>query len=223
MKYGQIAGNNNINDMIYHCFEYICEEDERKFIKKFRKQPENSNQIMHTLRELVFGAYLSSKGFSVRHDYVVDYQTPDWCILDNKEESIIGIVELASFHIDRTTEREIEGQRIATYWRDQNKDNVERLYLVIWDKATAYRSLIEKLEVPYVVGVFGEIEAAIDLEEVCHCLFDSESGLFGMYPILSGVLYCNESLGRYLFNYVNNPNALNMIELPDGSFQSMKT
>ena len=82
MKYGQIAGSNSINAMIYHCFEYICEEDERKFAKKFQEQHHDSDQIMHTFRELVLGSYLSSIGFRVRHDYVIDNLTPDWSILD---------------------------------------------------------------------------------------------------------------------------------------------
>jgi len=109
MKYGQIADNRHINAFIYQCFEYISEIDERKFVKKFRKQPHDSEQIMHTFRELVLGAYLSSSGFTVRHDYVVKDKTPDWCILDDKSVTV-GIVELASFHLDKATEIEIEQQ-----------------------------------------------------------------------------------------------------------------
>lgn len=224
MKYGQIAGNNSINAMIYRCFEYVCEEDKRKFVKKFQEQPHDSNQKMHTFRELVLGAYLSSKGFRVRHAYVIDNQTPDWSILDVEGQSITGIVELTSFHIDKATENEIEEQMrakgIAGYWRDQNKDNVKRLYHVICCKAPVYKSLICKLQVPYVIGVFGEFKVAVDFEEVCLCLFDEKTGLFDMYPELSGVLYFEESSGRYSFNYASNPNALQMIELPVGIFPS---
>lgn len=109
MKYGQIAGNNHINALIYRCFEYICEEDEEKFVKKFREQRHELNQVMHTFRELVLGAYLGSSGFKVRHDYVVNTQTPDWCILDEKS-MVIGIVELTNFHIDKATENEVKAQ-----------------------------------------------------------------------------------------------------------------
>ncbi len=159
VKYGQIAGNTSINAMIYRCFEYICEEDQRKFVKKFQEQPHDSDQIMHTFRELVLGGYLSSKGFTVKHDYVIDDQTPDWSILDVEGQSITGIVELANFHIDKASENDIKEQKhargIASYWRDQNKDNVARLYHSIWCKASVYKSLTEKLQVPYVVGVIG--------------------------------------------------------------------
>ena len=60
MKYGQIAGNDHINASIYRCFKHICENDERKFIKKFREQPHDSDQVMHTFKELILGAYLST-------------------------------------------------------------------------------------------------------------------------------------------------------------------
>ncbi len=226
MKYGQIAGNNSTDAMISHCFEYICEEDKRKFVKKFQEQPDDSDQIMHTFRELVLGAYLSSRGFRVRHDHVINDQTPDWSILDAEGQAITGIVELTNFHIDKVTENEIKEQMrtkgVAGYWRDQNKDNVERLYKAIWGKATVYRSLIEELKVPYVVGVFGEFNALVDFEEVCLCLFDEKTGLFGMYATLSGVLYFEEGSGQYSFKYASNPNALQTIELPVGIFSSEK-
>lgn len=224
MKYGQIAGNNSINAMIYHCFRYICEEDKRKFVKKFHEQPQDSDQIMHTFRELVLGAYLSSKGFKVRHDYMIGNQTPDWTILDDEGKSVTGIVELTNFHIDRATENEIEKQMsakgFAGYWRDQNKDNVERLYQVISAKVSAYRSLVKELQVPYVVSLFGEFKAIVDFKEVRSCLFDEKTGLFGIYPELSGVLYFNDG---YFFNYASNPNTLQMIEVPDGTFTTEAT
>ena len=221
-KYGQIAGNSSINAMIYYCFKYICEHDERKFVNEFQVQPHDSDQIMHTFRELVLGAYLASRGFGVKHDLVIDNQTPDWSILDVEGELIAGIVELTTFHIDKATDNEIEGQRrargMAAYWRDKNKDNVERLYHSIWAKARKYRSLTQKRQVPYAVGVFGEFKAIVDFEEVSLCLFDAETGLFGKYPELSGVLYFEECSGRYSFKYASNPDALHKMTLPDGVF-----
>lgn len=220
-KYGQIAGNRHINDFIYFCFDYISEEDKRKFVKKFREQPHGSDQIMHTFRELILGAYLGSRDFRVRHDYAVEEKTPDWCILDDKP-TIIGIVELTNFHIDRITETEIKRQiaanLMAVVWRDENKDNVERLYHCIWQKADTYHTLIEKLGTPYVISIFGEFQASIDFEEVQYCLFDKEIGLFERYPDVSGVLYFQEKSGRYFFNYAPNPHALHILDLPDGAF-----
>jgi hypothetical protein len=221
MKCGQVAGNRHINAFIYLCFGHIFEEDQRKFVKKFREQPHGSDQIMHTFRELILGAYLSSNGFRVRHDYAVIAKTPDWCILDDKSE-VTGIVELTNFHLDKVTESEIKKQMeakvITVFWRDQNKDNVDRLYHCIWHKADAYHALIKKLKKPYVISIFGEFQAAVDFEEVEFCLFDKDIGLFERYPEISGVLYFEESSGRYSFNYARNPYALEVLNLPSGVF-----
>jgi hypothetical protein len=62
MVYGQMAGNKSVDAMIYRCFEYICEEDERKLVKKFGEQPPDGPQVMHTFSELVLGGYLASAG-----------------------------------------------------------------------------------------------------------------------------------------------------------------
>ncbi|MBU2598936.1 MAG: hypothetical protein KKC53_07215, partial [Actinobacteria bacterium] len=58
-EYGKISDNLSINQCIYRCFKYICKEDQKKFLKKFGKNPHDSDEIMHTLRELILGAYLS--------------------------------------------------------------------------------------------------------------------------------------------------------------------
>jgi len=221
MKYGQIAGNSQINTFIYRCFEHICEEDERKFVKKFREQAQDSDEIMDTFRELVLGAYLCSWGFRARYEYAINSCTPDWSIL-NDDSRPSAIVELTNFHIDKATETEIEKQLrakgLACVWRDANRDNVDRLYRSIWHKAQVYRDLVQKLGVSYIVAVFGEFRAAIDEEEVHICLFDKEFGLFAMYPEVSGVLYFEERLGRYLFRYVHNPSA--RFDLLSGIFPS---
>lgn len=222
ITYGQITGNEKINGFICCFFEYVCEEDQRKFRRKFRKLPPESDQTMHTLRELIIGAHLSANGFQVRHDYALDNQTPDWCILDD-ESAVIGIVELTNFHIDKATEIEIRKQSKLkdnfAYWRDGNKNNVDRLYHCIEGKAQAYRSQAISRKVPYVAAVFGEWETAVDFDEIRSCLFCEEAGLFDMYPEMSGVLYfVEQNVLRYLFHYAENPNALQPITMPTGVF-----
>jgi hypothetical protein len=32
-EYGKISGNRSINQCIYHCFKYICKEDQKNFKK----------------------------------------------------------------------------------------------------------------------------------------------------------------------------------------------
>ena len=220
MKYGQIAESKKINYAIYRCFEHLCREDQQRFVKKFREQPHDSDQIMHTFRELILGAYLSSCGFKVRHEYSVENKTPDWCILDDKS-TVIGIIELVNFHIDAVTENEIDKQidakGTAVYWRDANKDNVSRLYDCIRNKARKYKSLLDKLGVPYIIAVFPEFQIVIDFkEELCPCLFDENTGLFKEYPEISGVLYFEEIGGKYFFYYAVNPKASRV--LPIGVF-----
>ncbi|MGB6873294.1 MAG: hypothetical protein WBE46_04015 [Dehalococcoidia bacterium] len=219
MKYGQIAGSKKVNYAIYRCFEHLCDKDQQRFVKKFREQPHDSDQIMHTFRELILGAYLSSRGFRVRHEYMVESKTPDWCILDNRS-AVVGIVELANFHIDAVTESEMSKQMqtkgIAVYWRDANKNNVERLYYCIWDKMQEYQVLIEKLNVPYIIAICPDSKAATDFEEVLPCLHHNEFGLFQMYQDTSGILYFEENAGQYLFRYEQNPNALRKFDLPGG-------
>jgi hypothetical protein len=72
MKYGQIAAGSLVNGAIYRCFDFIPEEDARKFVKKFREQPHSEVQVMHTLRELAIGAFLGSQGFTVHAEPAID-------------------------------------------------------------------------------------------------------------------------------------------------------
>ena len=219
MKYGQIAESNKVNYAIYRCFEHLCCEDQQRFVKKLREQPHDSDQIMHTFRELILGAYLSLRGFRVRHEYSVESKTPDWCVLD-KRSAVVGIAELVNFHIDAVTESEIakqiQAKGIAVYWQDENKDNVERLYYCIQDKMQQYQALINKLRVPYIIGIFLDFKVVVDSEELSACLYSNDTGLFQMYRHVSGVLYFEENAGQYLFRYEQNPNALR--DLLGGSF-----
>ncbi len=57
-KYGQIAESQAVNASVYVCFEELEESAQQKFVKMFRQQPHDQAQVMHTLRELILGAYL---------------------------------------------------------------------------------------------------------------------------------------------------------------------
>ncbi len=229
MEYGQLSENSNINYDIYGYFEYISEKDRRKFVRKFREQPHDEYQVMHTLRELILGAFLASKGFLVCHDLEIEGKTPDWVILD-AQESPVGIVELINFHVDRHTEMDIEKQLkhpdpmstvdtahgpipVAVYWQKPNK---ERLYQRIEEKANKYERLAENNKLPYVVSVFGELRAAVKKEELHQCLFEDHGGLLAQWPTLSGVLFFEESNGTYVFDFIENPQGTISITIPDG-------
>ena len=219
MKYGQIAENQSINVTIYRCFEYICEQDALKFVKKFREQPHEKDQVMHTFRELIVGAFLASNAFNVRYDQKVDGKTPDWCVLDINTSSLQCIVELVNLHIDRI--REDESKRLldaGQIWWNWAEPNNARLYQRILEKANTYEKLAKKNKSPYVVSVFSEFTADVKLEELNQCLFGDHGGLFNLCPTLSGVLFFKESSGWYFFTYIRNPQAILEIEIPSGVF-----
>ena len=221
MLYGQIAESSKINDFIYRCFEDLPEAEQRKFVKDFRKQPHDQNQVMHTLAELTCGAYLSSQGSNLSHDYNVNSKTPDWCILNNSG-SPQAIIEVVNFHIDQTTEQDIERQRqtkiVVAYRRDENANNKNRLYESIKRKAEIYLELANALALPYVIAVRPDYRALIDLQEVRDCLVSKDNGLFNLYLHVSGVIYFEENGGRYDFRYIINSNCLRTITLPEGYY-----
>jgi hypothetical protein len=215
MKYGIIAEGSVINAAIYKCFDHIREDDQRTFVRKFREQPHDGPQVMHTFRELVLGAFLAKEGLSVFYDPVIGGLTPDWAI---GQRSTSGVIELVNFHLDRNTDEEIRrAMDTARVWTGWMGSNVERLYPRIWDKAGAYKQLVEDHALPYVVAVFGTFTANVQLEEVKECVSGPEHGLFAMYPSMSGVLFFEESGGCYFFTYIPNPLGTRPCELPSGT------
>ena len=222
MKYGQIANNKELNYNIYYCFDYLSENDQKKFAKKFNTQRHDFIQRMHTFGEIILGAYLSSRGFEVRHEYPVKDKTPDWCILD-KKSAVISIIDLANYHRDKDTENEID-QGHAIFWSRENfPKNRDRLYHCIRKKMQKYRALIEKLRVPYTVAICPDWRAELNFDDkIRDCLHNSEDGLFQMYPGVSGVLCFKWNFDQCSFKYEQNPNALRSVDLPSGAFSFVK-
>jgi hypothetical protein len=173
---------------------------------------------MHTLRELILGAFLSKNGFCVRSDFRTESTTPDWCILNDRGDPQC-IVELVNFHADAQTSadivRQIEEKGI---WCSFVRPNTERLYYAIWDKASKYKDVAAKNKLGYIVSVFGEFDANVEEEELDECLLDKETGLFKLYPEVSGVLFFEESGGSYLFSYNANEYANRTMNIRGGWF-----
>jgi hypothetical protein len=214
VKYGMIASGSVVNEAIYQCFERIPEKEARKFVRRFAEQPHEGVQVMHTFRELIAGAFLAQQGYEVESDPIIDGKTPDWSF---KNDCQHGLLELVNLHADKKTETEVttamrkEGS--AFYWMGSN---VDRLYPRIWDKARAYKKIVETLRLSYVVCVFGEFIANVTMEEVQECVSKREDGLFQMYPCVSGVLFFMQGAGQYFFEYTPNPSAAKPCELPAG-------
>lgn len=218
MKYGQIAESIKINEFIYHCFQYLDDGENEKFVREFRQQPHDKIQVMHTFRELILGAYLSQSGLQARHNCSIDSKTPDWCILDHSGPK--GVIELVNFHPAAEISKDIADQMLKNgIWCNFLQGNTQRLYHAILEKTMKYKALVTKYQIPYVVSVFGEFDAFVDSDELEQCLFDKEGGIFNLYSEIAGVLYFEESSGTYFFSYLPNPTARFSMSIPAGKFQ----
>lgn len=224
-KDGQIAGNQAINAMIYRCFEELDDSDQLKFVKKFRRQLSAPEQVMHTFRELILGAYLHTLGCCARYEQKLQGKTPDWVIEDDRADPQ-AIVELVNLHIDRKTESEIQkglqdNSAVFTIWRDENADNLQRFYDRIEEKMTCYGELVKTLSLAYIVAVFVHFELDFDKDDVLDCLAWKPGALFEKYPYTSGVLLFAESSGGYNFQYFENPASLRKWDIVSAAYFGM--
>jgi hypothetical protein len=215
MKYGVFAGNQHLNDCIYECFESLLEEDVRAFVKNFRTQ--DKEQALHTFRELVLGTFLARQSPHPRYSEKLLGKTPDWCLHADANQ-VVGIVELLNFHQASIVEKSmLDTLGKSETWVDWVPSNSERLYQKLLQKAQAYDSEIAAIGVPYVVAIFGTFTAAVETDELNDALFnDHDGGVFHQAPSLSGVLFFEESAGRYPFRYIANPIATRPINFASG-------
>lgn len=215
----RVAGNSSINSTIHSCFRVITPDDEQKFRTKFRHQDGDNESLLHTFRELLVGGYLSDHGFVMKYEPVIEGKTPDWAILDKDSAEYRGIVEVSNFHAghatDKDIDRQIEQRGCATLFLP---DNDSRLYGHIQDKAAGYKRLVEKLNIPYIIALFGEFNADVELEEISRCMSESQTALFNLYPAVSGVLFFMEQVGVYRFSYLANANATWQLPVSNGYF-----
>lgn len=191
-KYGQIAGNKSINAAIYTCMALIDEKDHAKFLKAFRTQPHDGEQVMNTFRELIIGAFFARHGFRVIHDQKIDGKTPDWSFV-GETPIPTGVVEVVNYH---------------------GGD----LYQCLQRKCIAYKDQVERHDLPYAIGLFPHFFFPIDGDDLGDHLLGHEHGLFQLYPLVSGISHFDEFAGRYRFHYFKNPYAVRPLDLPVGVF-----
>lgn len=188
-----------------------------KFVKKFKSK--DGWLKTHTYRELVLGAHLCSSDHQARYEMKLDSQKPDWSIF-GYDEKIKAIVELTSFHSPKVIEDGFENSLNSKgSWFGWHSNNADRLYHSIQDKIIDYKNLVVKYELAFVVAVFSQPPADIQIAELRECLFDKSTGLFKDYPELSGVLLFKEGAGNYFpqnyyFEYIENPEPLREFKLP---------
>jgi hypothetical protein len=211
-RFGQIAGNQSVNQTIYHCFEYISKNDAIRFVTKFNKQKDNNTQVMHTFRELILGAYLNANGFNAKYELEIDKKTPDWCIL-NSNSIPVGIAECVNLEANIETSIDIAKQLStkshASYMQDAHKDNTARLLDRIQEKAQTYHDLVIKNKIFYIIATFVAFELKIDFRnEVYPYLFGENGNLFQQNPEVSAVLCFAENGPWYMFDNALNPQAV---------------
>jgi hypothetical protein len=215
VKYGQIAGGESINAAIYRCVDFISEADAKAFVRKFAQQPHDQDQVMHTFRELIAGAFLASTGLLIESERPISGKTPDWTILRGGQPRCI--IELVNFHTDNKTEGEIKAVAApGGIWTGWQPEHADRLYSSIQNKCGTYKTVADSADLPYVVAVFSDFLAALDREEVEECMYDKATGLFNDYPEVSGVLFFDEFAGQYRFSYIPNHTAKRPFTLPKG-------
>lgn len=222
MDYGVISGNSSINTMIYQSFAALDERDRRRFVKKFREQRNDEHQVMHTFRELLVGAFLGARGFRPEYEPAIDGKTPDWRFVREGHAVILDVVNL---HPNKRTHEE-QQQALAqgSSWAGWLPSESSRIHSTLSGKAECYKQILERLQCPYVIGMYPWFFAALSIDEVTECV-NATDGVFPQHPRLSGILFfeergsiwSKENPQVYRFRYLANPAAALPIAIPDGN------
>ena len=145
----------------YQRFGYLDESEAAKFVRRFRDQPHDGRQVMHTLHEPSLRAFLAKNGLRVRYDPRIESKTPDWCVLDDNA-SLRRIVEVANFNPSAETSQDVAHQlQTRGFWSGWFMPNSERLYDRIWKKASRYRAPADRHDLSYVIALFGNVVAMV--------------------------------------------------------------
>lgn len=222
-QYSQITATKNYKDAICHCLRYIDEKDAAKFIRKFKRLPEDKVHTYNVYVELLVGAFLASNGLHVQYERRIGTKTPDWCIVDVNLHPQ-WIVESSTLHARADLSRDIMRQyKERGLWGGGVKSNTRRLYQAIQRKAVTYRALTNEHNLAYVVAIYCEPWEPVKQQEIDECLFSGGANLFEQYPEVSGVLFFNVgSCVNFVFTYEPNPCALRPIDCPSGTFVKHK-
>lgn len=216
-RYGTIAKNKSINGAIYRCFDLIDQSDADAFAKQFRDQPHDGNQVRHTFRELLLGTFLNSVGIPVRYSWPIDGKTPDWARIE-PDSTVTALVELVNFHAPHHIERSIEERSAAgQVWVSRVPDHSERLISRFDEKAAAYRDIVVRRAIPYVIAVFAEFESILEIGDVENALTYGGNDWFAANPAVSGVIQFEEHSGTYSFQFIPNPHAIKPLIVPNGT------
>jgi len=189
--------------LVDECLTFFPQRETKKIIRKL-KEYENKEQYDDFLIEVIIGCHLRKLGFDARYNLEVEGKEPDW-IIYGEEQIINGVVEVKHIRIDKTTDEETkvrdkQKSQIITYWMDDKKDNSIRLIDKLNEKASCYKQLINKLEVPYLIVMYIDAKLEFYDDEIEALLNNKENGYFHKNKFVSGV-YIIQEISKFQFDY----------------------
>lgn len=197
VAFGKLPGGDGelgVQESILRALSYLSLRDQNAFRKKFSEQGGDEHQVMHTFRELLVGVFMAQQAYRPTYEPNIEGLTPDWHFqCDACGEFIVDVV---NFHVEQKIEAQINGTLAAgNVWSGRIPDQSQRLFSSLWKKASKYKGLATEKTVPYVVFIFGWMNAVVESSQVEHCLLHAE-GLFHDYPSLSGVYFMYETSSK---------------------------
>ncbi len=233
--------NESINYCISECVQYFEGADRAKIEGKLREdaRAKDHSTFLHTFRELLVGSYLARRGYRVRPYQEYGEQTPDWSAF-GEGAKLIALIDVTTFHPLKEVEAEIRRNL------DQGKpacpaidfDRLsDKFFGRLQEKITDYTTLVQSLDVPYLVACFFTFDNWYDGETkkmILNNLHDASAGFFrdktgqGSYPDVSGLVTFYEDDMRFLppdsveyiytFDYNKNPHAARPCAFPAGVY-----
>ena len=194
--------NKEISDKVIldFCKTFLSKENFEKLSKKINN-PQNTRDDFYA--ELIIGGIMGYLGLNIEYELDLLGKTPDWTILDNNQ-NIFGIIECSQLHIDHETDKKTSINDSAKpvvmgYWMDEERNNSDRLFEKLSDKARKYKNVVKKENICYIIAIYinGKLEFFED--EIRLLLYD-DSGFFNEFSEVDGVIIVSE-IGNYIFKF----------------------
>lgn len=196
--FGNLPGGDSelsVQETIPRALSYLSEKNQNAFRKKFSEQSEDNHQAMHTFRELLVGVFMAQQRYTPSYEPKIDGLTPDWHFQDDGRGDFIA--DVVNFHVEQKIEAQIDCTLAqGNVWSGKIPNQSQRLYSSLWNKAGKYKNLAAEKNVPYVVFIFGWMNAVVESSQIEQCLLHAE-GLFRDYPTLSGVYFMYEPSSKF--------------------------
>jgi hypothetical protein len=133
-------------------------------------------------------------------------------------QEITAVVELLNFHAQHGIRSAIEARRAAkAVWVGRVPSPTARLLSRLDEKAAAYREIVSRRQLPYVIAVFASVESFLAPRDLEAALLDSSADWFNANETVSGVLHFEETSGSYVFTYFPNPRSRVPLLIPNGT------